>query len=304
VTASLDGTARVWDAATGDAVRVLAGRGGGLTSATFDPSGSKIATRAVGGNVDVWDARSGNAVVALTTASTGPEGTIAWSPDGASITAASSDGWLRCWDATSGRQRFEARGHGGKSIWTASFDPSSSSLVTTGDDLTTRFWSRDGRLLDERRDEEAPVTAAYDASGKRLVSVVSRKRAEIWALDSGHRVPLVGHLGRVTDARWSPDGTWVVTASTDGTARIWDATSGDPIAILPHTGFAVDAASFSADGSHVVLAGDDGVAAIYELPRRAPSAPDLERLLRCRVPFEVRDDRIAPRSVDSTGCAP
>jgi hypothetical protein len=31
------------------------------------------------------------------------------------------------------------------------------------------------------------------------------------------------HLNKVTAARFSPDGKWVVTASEDGTARIWEA---------------------------------------------------------------------------------
>ena len=46
-----------------------------------------------------------------------------------------------------------------------------------------------------------------------------------------------------------PDGTRVVTASDDQTARIWNAITGQPVATLPgHTG-GVTAVSFSSDGS-------------------------------------------------------
>jgi WD40 repeat protein len=40
---------------------------------------------------------------------------------------------------------------------------------------------------------------------------------------------LEGHEGTVNSAVFSPDGKRIVTASDDGTARIWDAASGRPI---------------------------------------------------------------------------
>ena len=41
--------------------------------------------------------------------------------------------------------------------------------------------------------------------------------------------PLTGHTGGVVAVAWSPDGTRLLTGSTDGTTRMWDATSGLPI---------------------------------------------------------------------------
>jgi WD40 repeat protein len=42
-------------------------------------------------------------------------------------------------------------------------------------------------------------------------------------------VTLLGHTSGVTAASFSPDGTRVVTASWDNTARVWDATTGKPV---------------------------------------------------------------------------
>ena len=48
---------------------------------------------------------------------------------------------------------------------------------------------------------------------------------------------LGGHSSEVTAVAWSPDGHHILTASVDGTARIWDATTGEQvrffIAVLP-----------------------------------------------------------------------
>ena len=41
-----------------------------------------------------------------------------------------------------------------------------------------------------------------------------------------------GHEGSVNSAAFSPDGSRIVTASWDKTARVWDAATGKAIAVL------------------------------------------------------------------------
>ena len=55
-------------------------------------------------------------------------------------------------------------------------------------------------------------------------------------------------------AAFSPDGTRIVTASDDKTARIWDAATGKEIAVLRGQTAAVSSATFSPDGSRIVTA--------------------------------------------------
>ena len=43
---------------------------------------------------------------------------------------------------------------------------------------------------------------------------------------------LAGHEDGVTSAQFSPDGTRIVTASDDKTARVWDAATGKSLATL------------------------------------------------------------------------
>ena len=45
-------------------------------------------------------------------------------------------------------------------------------------------------------------------------------------------LPRHRHTGRVRSAAYSPDGTQIVTASDDQTARIWDAATGQEVRTL------------------------------------------------------------------------
>jgi WD40 repeat protein len=81
---------------------------------------------------------------------------------------------------------------------------------------------------------------------------------------------LRGHKYFVMSAAFSPDGSRILTASEDNTARIWDAATGKTITILrgheQPTGLEpiVYSAAFSPDGSRIVTASVDTTARIWD----------------------------------------
>jgi len=78
------------------------------------------------------------------------------------------------------------------------------------------------------------------------------------------RLTLSGHKDGVTSPAFSPDGTRIVTASADKTARIWDAATGKEIAVLRGHEKGVTSAIFSPDGTRLVTASDDKTARIWD----------------------------------------
>jgi WD40 repeat protein len=68
------------------------------------------------------------------------------------------------------------------------------------------------------------------------------------------KLALRGHEAAVRSAAFSPDGSRIVTASNDGTARLWDAASRKELVVLRGHEGVVRSAAFSPDGSRIVTA--------------------------------------------------
>ena len=78
------------------------------------------------------------------------------------------------------------------------------------------------------------------------------------------RLTLAGHEYTVLSAAFSPDGTRIITTSYDRTARIWNAATGEEIAILRGHEHSVSRAAFSRDSSRIVTASIDNTARIWD----------------------------------------
>jgi WD40 repeat protein/serine/threonine protein kinase len=90
--------------------------------------------------------------------------------------------------------------------------------------------------------------------------------------------PPLRHEKGVMSAAFGPDGRWVVTASADNTARVWEAQSGQPVSPpLPHTDV-VASAVFNSDGRWVVTASADNTARVWEAQSGQPVSPLLQHL--------------------------
>jgi WD40 repeat protein len=67
---------------------------------------------------------------------------------------------------------------------------------------------------------------------------------------------LKGHTAPVVGADFSPDGRLVVTASSDKTARLWEAETGKEVRVLKGHTSGVFSAVFSPDGKRLATVGD------------------------------------------------
>ncbi|WP_376967586.1 hypothetical protein ABNQ39_35980 (plasmid) [Azospirillum sp. A26] len=93
------------------------------------------------------------------------------------------------------------------------------------------------------------------------------------ALMRNKETALIGHQAGVSVVAFSPNGRYVVTASFDKTARLWDLSGSTPTAtVLEGHASGVLAAAFSPDGGHLVTASSDSTARLWNLSGSTPTA--------------------------------
>jgi WD40 repeat protein len=121
------------------------------------------------------------------------------------------------------------------------------------------------------RDLEVPSgTAEYmvgqsiSPDNKHVLIASQRDRtARLWNAQTGAlEAVLMGHTDYIWDAKFSPDGDYVATASGDGSVKLWSAESGHSLFTF-RPGGSVDSIVFSPDARKLLVA--NGSAYIYSV---------------------------------------
>ncbi len=264
VTASDDGTARVWEASSGRPVTPPLRHDDVVRCAEFSPDGRSVLTASHDATVRLWDSTTGQLLIPPL-----PHGDwvrrACFSPNGRLIGTASKDRSGRIWDAQTGALRVEVR-HSDY-VGVIQFSPDGRWFVTASDDYTARVWDvATGRPVTKPLYHEFHIyDAVFNAQGDRLLTAAHDKTARLWSLPSGAGLAATKSGDAVQTARFSPDGQLGILALWDNTARLIDATTGEfvgaPFAHRANLMFA----EFSPDGGRVLTTSDDKTACVWSL---------------------------------------
>jgi len=311
VTASENGTAYVWDARTGQLVTGPLVHSGPVNVAAFSPDGTQVVTASKDQTARVWDARTGQ-LMTDPLIHQGPVNVAAFSPDGTQVVTASKDQTARVWNPSTGTP-VTARLEHQSPVNVAAFSPDGTRVVTASEDHTARVWDAStGTPVTALLEHQNTVkTAAFSPDGTRVVTASSDGTARIWAVRAGERLTILlnDYPGRDdtqnrdarTTAAFSPDGTRVIAASGDNTARVWDARTGQPVtAPLVHQG-PVNVVAFSPDGTRVITASGDNTARVWDARTGQPvTAPLKHQREVASAAFSQDSARVVTGSKDQT----
>lgn len=234
VTGSWDNSAKVWNAANGQAVlKLTGGHEGFVNAAQFSPDGKFILTASDDGTAKLWQVELPQADNPEMT----PSATV-----------------VRTFTGHTDRVRF------------ATFNPKGDAVLTTSDDKTARLMSvADGHLIREFTGHAWSVlSGAFSPDGQHLITGSEDNSAKIWNVDTGAcDFTLSGHTASVASVAFAPDGARVLTGSQDQVAKLWDAQTGKEILTLNRHTDDVTSVTFSPDGREILTASRDGTAVIW-----------------------------------------
>jgi len=222
-TASIDGSSEIWggggESGTWTPLHSLVEEAGMPNAIAFRPDGTIVATASTGGGVCLWNTDSGEPVRCLPIGD--PVKDVLFTPDGhLMITAAGRT--VRMWD-TATWQQSGALPASPAAVTSISVTEDGRDLAVGSEDGSVRFWD----VVSRRPTRPLPTTrglvmdVAFDPSGNFLAVARRRSGVEVWAVESrtlAARLPR--REAQTLAVAFSTHGL-LVTADSDGKARIY-----------------------------------------------------------------------------------
>jgi WD40 repeat protein len=227
---------------------------GNLLKAVFSPDGSQLLI--CGAKTRFRDLTTGKSMT-LPRAGTIPS--AAFSADGKRFLTGGEDGALRLWETRSLKEA-------GSPVTTGSavsrvfLSGDGKKIASLGADNTLKLYSAGKGPLARARWARA-ATFSPDSA---LLLTASGPNAVLWDAVSGKELRTFKHGGAIASLLFSPDGKTLMTMGTNGTARLWNPATGDPIGNpLKHEGPALEAV-FSPGGEALLTVYQNGGWQLWE----------------------------------------
>ena len=217
---------RVWDAETGELVRLLPGHPERVRGLAMSADGRLIASSGTDGSVKVWDYRGGRLLHTFTNHVGEWTRDVAFSPDGRFLVPAAYDGKLSIWELASG-----------KVVRTLPMPGRTADVLFTPDG---RF------IVAASREDDAPLIRFID-------------------VETGQVGLTLNHSNLLADIAISRNGRWLASGKGGGEVRLWELPAGRLVRLFQATEKKeiVEAVAFSPDG-RILAAAVNNIVYLWE----------------------------------------
>ena len=261
-----DGTARLWDVATGKQIRVFKGHTDRVNSVAYSPDGHTVLTGSYDRTARLWDVATGRELRTLKGHSNDVL-SVAFSPDGGFVLTGSEDRTARLWEAATGQQIRSFAGHT-NAVTSVAFSPDGRFVLTGSRDKTARIWdTASAQQIRSFLDVEFEISSVAFSPDGRYIATSAGNFARLWDAATGQQIRSFEiHQGFVEAVAFSPDGRSMLIGTMHGMVELLDTASGRAICTFAGK---TDELANSGDREQVMSRAMDSWEKILE--RRAPS---------------------------------
>jgi RNA polymerase sigma factor (sigma-70 family) len=264
-------TLHLWDPSTGKELRRIDEKVGPLLAVAFSPDGKTLVSTGGNGRIRLRDPLTGRERFPN-------DGHESWtvavglSPDGRTVVSGGADRTIRVWETFSGRplrqlEKAQYQGAGmvctpdGKTVIASSYQYPKGYTVGLWDVATGKALRQFGGHADK------VWRVALSGDGRTLATSGGESLC-LWDVGTGelrHRVK--GHRGGAYAVTLSPDGKLLAALDGEGTAHLWDATTGAHRHAWrrPKGDPTLRSVAFSPDGALLAAGSDEGVIALWRV---------------------------------------
>lgn len=272
LTGSGDRTVILWDATTGQRLRIFAGHKDEITCVAFGPQGQRVLTagdetvilwdKVTGKQLNVFDGKARRVI------------SMAVSPTGRHLLTGHNDTNAILWDLKTGKRIRTLTTH--TSVGYSAFSPDGRQILTEGNDPAQHddhpMWLWDvatgRRVQTYRGSSERVCSCAFSPDGRHILTGLDENDdniiAILWDKATGRKLQTFVGPGNKWDTdsvAFSPDGRYVLTGSFDKPATLWDRVNGKKVRTFEDKSNVVGyhTALFSPNGRAVVVGEDDSI---------------------------------------------
>ena len=173
------------------------------------------------------------------------------------VVTGSTDKTVRVWSAKTGKEQWV--GKHGAYVYSVIFSPDCRRAISASADRTTRVWAaKNGDCLHILKGKSALLTAQISDMGQ-LLCTGYEGAMHFWDIRHFEQpaIEAVGHGAEIRSAGYSKYGNYCITASNDGSVRVFDARTGVSLGALPLPNPLHSMASVIDDDRAIAMCGDE-----------------------------------------------
>lgn len=276
LTGSVDRTAILWSADTGQMIRQYKGHLNCVNTAVFSREGSLVLTASDDHTARLWSTLTADhlgtykghkwAVNSAIFAPRREDGPGKIKPE--EILTASQDGTVKIFGMRSEECYMTFEGHTGP-VNSAVYNADATFILTASHDATAKLWCVETRQFTctFAGHKDIVFGAVYSADYTKVLTASCDRTAALWSAATGECLRIFqNHRGCVLDAIFSPDETSVMTVCEDHkTCRIHNVETGECVIPFKGDGSFAQSAMYGVDGRTVLFAHNNRTAQLWNL---------------------------------------